>query len=78
MQINWVVLLGSILLGAGPIAIGLFCIFGKETLWKMTSANDLFQGKISRRTKVWDIRVNIAGAGFIIIGFYMLWKIAFS
>ena len=78
MQINWATLFGVFLLGLGPIALGLFSIFGKEPLWKMTAASDLFMGKVSKRTKLWDIRVNISGVVFIIFGLYMLWKITFS
>lgn len=75
MYIEWTTLLGIFLLGFGPIVIGLCTIFCKEMLWNMTETNDLFMGKRSKRTKLWDIRANISGAVFIVFGFYMLWKI---
>ena len=78
MYTDWVALLKIFLFVLGPIAIGLFSIFGKDHLWEMTALNDLISGKISKRTKLWDIWANIGGALFIAFGLFMLWTIIFS
>lgn len=78
MHITWIAFLEISLFVLGPIALGLFSIFGKDHLWNMTALNDLISGKISKRTKLWGFWANVGGVFLITFGLYTLLSIIFS
>lgn len=57
-----------LLIGLFFIGLGLFYLFGKDTLWSMKQWSDEWEGVQSKRTHLWEVNVNIAAILAIVVG----------